>query len=59
VFIDLLGMTHLHLAISQGKGPTVEIRCNTSRGRLRVSFLLVDSRDLKFVCSTDALREIK
>jgi len=46
VFIDLLGMTHRHLAISQAKGPTVQIRCNTSRGRLRVSFHLVDSRHL-------------
>jgi hypothetical protein len=43
VFIDLLDMTHLHLAISQAKGPKVEIRCNISRGGLRVSLLLVDS----------------
>jgi hypothetical protein len=31
VFIDLLGMTHLHLAMSQAKGPTVEFTA-TPRG---------------------------
>lgn len=31
MFIDLLGMAHLHLAISQAKGPSVKIRCNASR----------------------------